>query len=136
MSNYEQKVKLFHEKYGFAISAELTADKELAIYSQQLLKMSQNLTTGTLPAVRSHLIIEEVAELLKAFSEGDKIEILDALADLIYVVTGTAVTFGLPLDAAFNEVHRSNMTKQIKQDRLQHPGKGSNYSPPSFSNLM
>ena len=33
------------------------------------------------------------------------------LADLLYVTIGTAVTFGLPLEEVFYEVHRSNMSK-------------------------
>jgi len=33
------------------------------------------------------------------------------LSDLIYVIQGTALEFGLPLNEAFVEVHRSNMSK-------------------------
>jgi predicted HAD superfamily Cof-like phosphohydrolase len=38
-------------------------------------------------------------------------KLLKELADLRYVVEGCAVTFGLPIDAAYAEVHRSNMSK-------------------------
>lgn len=37
--------------------------------------------------------------------------LLKELADLRYVTDGCAVTFGLPIDEAFAEVHRSNMSK-------------------------
>jgi predicted HAD superfamily Cof-like phosphohydrolase len=45
----------------------------------------------------------EVVRLLRA--------LLKELADLRYVVEGTAVSLGLPIDEAFEEVHRSNMSK-------------------------
>jgi predicted HAD superfamily Cof-like phosphohydrolase len=37
--------------------------------------------------------------------------LLKELADLRYVTEGTAVAFGLDIDGAFVEVHRSNMSK-------------------------
>lgn len=37
--------------------------------------------------------------------------LLKELADLRYVTEGAAVTFGLDIDAAYAEVHRSNMSK-------------------------
>jgi len=33
------------------------------------------------------------------------------LADLLYVVYGTAVSYGLDMDPVFREVHRSNLSK-------------------------
>lgn len=41
----------------------------------------------------------------------DIAEIADGLADLIYVCIGTALEYGIPLDAVMREVHRSNMAK-------------------------
>lgn len=38
-------------------------------------------------------------------------DLLKELADLRYVTEGAAVSFGLPIDAAYAEVHRSNMSK-------------------------
>lgn len=37
--------------------------------------------------------------------------LLKELCDLLYVVYGTAATFGMDIDGAFKEVHRSNMSK-------------------------
>lgn len=62
-------------------------------------------------ALRADLIQEEFAEWLDAHNTGDLIEVADALADLLYVVYGTAHEYGLPIDRVFAEVHRSNMTK-------------------------
>jgi len=41
----------------------------------------------------------------------DLVEAADACADLRYVVIGSEITLGIPGDAVFDEVHRSNMTK-------------------------
>ncbi len=61
--------------------------------------------------IRCALIEEEAAELRAALEASDIVEVADAIADLLYVVYGAAVTFGIPIDAVFAEVHRSNMTK-------------------------
>lgn len=49
----------------------------------------------------------------QAADEGlrDLVEVADALADLDYVANGLAIEAGIPLDAIFSEVHRSNMSK-------------------------
>jgi predicted HAD superfamily Cof-like phosphohydrolase len=61
--------------------------------------------------LRYELMFEELTEYCVAVASGDIIEIADALADLLYVVYGTAIAHGIPIDAVFEEVHRSNMTK-------------------------
>lgn len=60
---------------------------------------------------RLELLSEEVSELVRAMSAGDIVEISDALADIIYIVVGTAVAYNIPLDQVWGEVHRSNMDK-------------------------
>ena len=62
-------------------------------------------------ALRQALIAEELEELETAMLNGSITESADALADLLYVVYGTAVSFGLDIEPIFAEVHRSNMTK-------------------------
>jgi predicted HAD superfamily Cof-like phosphohydrolase len=61
--------------------------------------------------LRLRLIDEERQELEDALMIGDVVDTADALADLLYVVYGTAIQFGIPIDSVFAEVHRSNMTK-------------------------
>jgi predicted HAD superfamily Cof-like phosphohydrolase len=63
--------------------------------------------------LRNGLMKEELQEFTDAaFNEFvDLNEIADALADLLYVLLGTAVTYGIDLEPVFQEVHRSNMSK-------------------------
>lgn len=46
----------------------------------------------------------------KAYNEG-KVELLDAIADEMYVLIGMANVLGMDLTGGFAEVHRSNMSK-------------------------
>ena len=62
-------------------------------------------------ALRYRLIAEEAHETLDAISKDDMVGIVDGLCDLIYVCLGTACEMGIDLDAAFKEVHRSNLEK-------------------------
>lgn len=116
-------VKEFHVKHEFAVderirddpsgmgSVMLTVDAMLDESRSQLELFKRS---GDQRSLRAHLILEEVAETLRDMRNGDEEGVLDGLADSVYVLAGTAVAFGLPLDEAFIEVHRSNMTK----DRL------------------
>ena len=60
---------------------------------------------------RLSLVEEETRELHSAVENHDYVEIVDALADIIYVVDGFAHTLGVDMNEAFRLVHESNMTK-------------------------
>ncbi len=62
-------------------------------------------------ALRQRLIAEEVAELEEALQRGDLAEVADALADLLYVTYGAAISFGIDIRPIFAAVHRANMAK-------------------------
>lgn len=61
--------------------------------------------------LRERLIQEEFEELKEAMGKEDLVAIAKELADLLYVVYGTAVSYGIDMDPVFREVHRSNMSK-------------------------
>lgn len=61
--------------------------------------------------LRIRLIQEEFDELKEAIAVGHLVNIADGLADILYVVYGAAVTYGIDMDPIFAEVHRSNMSK-------------------------
>lgn len=62
-------------------------------------------------ALRARLIEEEFEELKAAMEKNDLAGIAKEMADLLYVVYGTAVSYGIEMDPVFREVHRSNMSK-------------------------
>jgi predicted HAD superfamily Cof-like phosphohydrolase len=62
-------------------------------------------------SLRVRLIQEEFDELKEALEQGTLAGIAKELADLLYVVYGTAVSCGIDMEPVFREVHRSNMTK-------------------------
>ena len=62
--------------------------------------------------LRFALMEEENLEYMRARSYTD---IADALGDMLYVLVGTIVEHGLSdkIEAIFDEIHRSNMTKVV-----------------------
>ena len=60
---------------------------------------------------RMLLISEELGELEDALWAGDKVQVADAVADLIYTTLGTAVEEGIDAEVAFEEASASNDTK-------------------------
>lgn len=88
--------------------------------------------------IRAGFMVEELREVLDALAKADEVELADGLADLLYVVLGTAVQFEIPLQEVFEEVHRSNMSKCGVDERnpLLKSGKGATYSPPDVAGAL
>ena len=123
--NSIEKVKEFHQVFGHPIKAKPSID---------------NVSVNTL---RCDLLIEEVDELVQALKDGDQIETLDALVDIQYVLDGAFLSLGFAhlKDAAFDEVHRSNMSKLDEKGNPIYRGdgkilKGANYSPPNLAGVI
>jgi predicted HAD superfamily Cof-like phosphohydrolase len=57
------------------------------------------------------LIKEEVAELMQAHNQNDRIEQLDALIDILVVTVGAIHSMGADGEGAWNEVMRTNFAK-------------------------
>ncbi len=72
------------------------------------------LASTSVRSKRIELMTEEFCEIIDAMRRGNVVDLADGLADLLYVVYGTAVAFGIPIESIFQEVHRSNMTKGVK----------------------
>lgn len=103
--------------------------------------------TQDLLSLRCDLIAEEINEVagelpndqtdLEALKEISKQRLAKELADLLYVVYGTADAFGIDIDRVFAEVHRSNMSKLVDGKPLKREDgkvlKGPNYTPPDLS---
>ena len=95
-TNY-QKVREFHR--AFDQPAPDTMQTDITIRDRKLCDF------------RVSLIDEEFNELKNAITTNNFTEVRDALADILYVVYGTAVAFGINADRDFAVVHDSNMSK-------------------------
>jgi predicted HAD superfamily Cof-like phosphohydrolase len=93
MNSSQNKVREFHKAFDIHCEDKPTRPTDEIIHR------------------RSRLILEEFDELIVAMTRGDLIGIADGIADLLYVVLGTAVECGIDIEPIFNEVHRSNMSK-------------------------
>lgn len=83
--------------------------------------------------LRLSLIDEEAREFRSAWEARDRLGMIDALCDLLYVTLGAAVQMGVELEPFFKEVHARNMTKvggRIREDGKQLKPEG--WQPPDL----
>ena len=66
---------------------------------------------GVTKDLRVRLIQEEFDELKEALAQENLAAVAKEMADLLYVVYGTAVSYGIDMEPVFEEVHRSNLSK-------------------------
>ncbi|GJL63704.1 MAG: hypothetical protein NPIRA04_23580 [Nitrospirales bacterium] len=93
MNKAQQMVLEFHQQFDIHVADQPTSPDD---------------PTQTL---RTCLIQEEFDELQEAMKAKDLPSVAKELADLLYVVYGTAVSCGIDMEPVFQEVHRSNMSK-------------------------
>lgn len=118
MIDYVEMLREFHSKYGHFISNR---------------PQRHDTIPDRVMVLRLRLIHEE----LKEFEEAeDRVDIADALADLLYAVFGTCVSYGIPIDEIFAEVHRSNMTKSTELDEYGKTIKGVGWKPPEIEAVL
>ena len=69
--------------------------------------------------LRINLMQEELDEIKVAIENNDFVEISDGLCDLMYVLCGSILEFGLKdkFNELFNEVHESNMSKACLSEK-------------------
>ena len=66
-----------------------------------------------------HLLIRNKSdELVQSMLNGDLVGVADGLADVLYVVIGTAIAYGIDIQEVFDEVHRSNLSKTVWSEEL------------------
>jgi predicted HAD superfamily Cof-like phosphohydrolase len=95
MNDFLEKVKCFHQMFNAPV-----------------------LETPQIPSeercnLRVKLIQEELDEMKEAIKNNDVIEVADSFGDLMVVLCGSILEFGMgeKFNQLFNEVHRSNMSK-------------------------
>ena len=122
MSNFE-KVKTFMMTY------------------RQEVRESASFPDENITKLRLKLIKEELEELEEALNDKNLLEVADALTDILYVTYGAGHSFGINLDACFEEVQRSNMSKLDEDGKpiLNEYGKvmkGPNFSKPNLKQFI
>jgi phosphoribosyl-ATP pyrophosphohydrolase len=80
---------------------------------------------------RLSVILSEVVELYEAICDESRTKIADAIGDLLYSLIGTAVLYDMPTTEIFQEVHKSNLSKE--KSYFQTGEKGCSYFPPNLS---
>lgn len=104
------------------------------------------------PELRFDLMAEENEEYLQACIIDDKVEIADALGDMLYILCGTIINHGMEdkIEEVFKEIHRSNMSKLGQDGKPMINGfnifndnkpmgkvlKGPNYSEPNIQGVL
>ncbi len=93
MNDAQKMVREFHEQFDILVAPTPSAPDE------------------TTQVLRNRLIQEEFEEFQEAMQSKGLPDMAKELADLLYVVYGTAVSLGIDMEPVFKEVHRSNMSK-------------------------
>lgn len=122
MKEAMEQVREFHRAFGHPVNDSINLGDR-----------------GRTKDLRVRLIKEEVGEYIEAEENDDIVGIADAFADIIYVVCGAALTYGIPLTEIFDEVHRSNMTKFTEGWGREEDGKvirGEGYEPPRIREII
>jgi predicted HAD superfamily Cof-like phosphohydrolase len=116
------------------VSEAMTAVAEFHItFELPMADRPQRRIDPSLAALRVELLREEFEEFVLASAESDTVALADALGDIVYVVYGTALTYGIDLDAVIREVHRSNMSKLGPDGRPVMREDGKVLKPPGYS---
>ena len=107
----------------------------------QEVKTKPSFSSDKINKLRIDLIKEELEELTEAMQKKDLLEVADALTDILYVKYGAGHAFGINLDACFNEVQNSNMSKLGKDGKPIYNDsgkvmKGPNYFKPDLSKFV
>lgn len=107
--DYMKALLEFHKAFDHPIN-----DKPTAFVSDEVLNLRRRLMTEELMGS---------GELIESMVIKDLVGIADGLADLLYVVFGTAVSYGIPMDQVFGIVHKANMAKLPDCENCQGVGR-------------
>ncbi|SNR70108.1 Predicted phosphohydrolase, Cof family, HAD superfamily [Lutibacter agarilyticus] len=126
MKNKLKAVQEFHQAFGLGIQHSPTT----------------NLNSDKIK-LRFNLMAEENEEYLEAAEANDLVEVADALGDMLYILCGTILEHGMQhkIEAVFNEIQRSNMSKLGADGKpiYREDGKvmkGPNYFKPNIPEII
>ena len=119
MNDAQQMVQEFHTQFNIPVAPRPSLPDE------------------PIQTLRNRLIQEEFEEFQEAMQGNDLSAMAKELADLLYVVYGTAVSLGIDMEPVFKEVHRSNMSKVGGYKREDGKWvKPPTYSPASLDTIL
>jgi len=119
MTDEQSMVEEFHKKFDILVHTSPTDASE------------------DTKRLRIRLIQEEFDELKESMAEGNLAALAKEMADLLYVIYGTAVSYGIDMEPVFREVHRSNLSKVGGYKREDGKWvKPSTYSPADIEPLL
>ncbi len=116
MNKTLESVAEFHKTFGAPVLAqsEIPSNDRVKLRLALILEELSELAEASGAAEMFNEMMREKVNSFKQVEEvKDKVEALDALCDLQVVLNGTTLEYGLQsnFDAAFDEVHSSNMSK-------------------------
>jgi predicted HAD superfamily Cof-like phosphohydrolase len=135
-------VREFHERMGCDVADEPTmltpqqARLRLALMIEEVGEYAAAMGSDGLTVSRLRNTIGWLQD--DAFNgPTDLVAAADGLGDIRYVVDGTAVAMGIPIEAVVEEIHRSNMTKTPGLTRADGKVlKGPAYQPPRIAEIL
>jgi len=95
--------------------------KEVAPELAEVRALNQPLNATTLKLF-ANMLKEEVDELFEAMANEDKAEMLKEGSDVLFILLGMYVMFGLPIERAFDRVYDDNVLR-VKQGTVRPDGK-------------
>lgn len=134
VTNFE-KVIAFHNAFGLPCDLPLNPNtyEDLVLRNTLFAEEVNEFWTEAATAAASMRAGQPVDPVVKA-------NLLKEMVDVLYIVYGTAATFGLPIDTAFNRVHASNMSKLVDGKPMKRADgkvlKGPNYAAPNLTDLV
>ena len=134
-------MKLAHSYYnlGDYYNAKINYNKVFKIRSNTI----PGLISKEEYVLETDMMLEELQEYREANSNNDLVEVVDAIADQLYLAIGMVEKHGLQdiMEEIMDEVHRSNMSK-VWEDGTIHKNdagkvmKPSHFSPPRIKEIL
>jgi predicted HAD superfamily Cof-like phosphohydrolase len=140
MNIQQRLVEEFHDKFGATIGhwPEMR-DRELRakLIMEEAVETVAAMGFLVQAGISDGYTLEPIADFDKERTEPDLVEAIDGLCDLLYVVNGAAVAFGIDLEPFFDEVHRANMAKEGGMTRADGKVlKPEGWKPPDIESIL
>ena len=138
-NNREDVVAQFHKVFKAPLDEEWSNDN-LSLRLRLMKEEMKEIEDEIKYIITVNTLLSKCSKIYEPAPE-EKAKLLKEMADLQYVLSGTAVALGLDLQTAFNRVHASNMSKLDDNGKpiFREDGKvlkGPNYKEPDLLDLV